>query len=175
MNKRIPVVVDTNVLLAANGHDPEWKKISSVCANRLTAIKNGGKICVDSHYLIVGEYGNKLSTSRQSPGDMFFLWVAQNLKNSKFCEQVDIEPDHAKTSFGKFPKLACELAARIDPSDRKFIAVAHAHPQKPQILQATDSKWIGWKKGLAAAGIQVDFVDEKFLHAYYVKKMGQNP
>ena len=172
MSERIPVVVDTNVLLAANDHDPEWKRISSVCANRLSSIKEAGKICVDSHYLIVGEYGKKLPTSRRSPGDMFYIWVAQNLKNSKVCEQIDIEPDHAKTSFSKFPVLSSELAAKIDPSDRKFIAVAHAHPQKPRIVQATDSKWIGWKKGLAAAGIKVDFVDEEFLRPYYKKKMG---
>ena len=167
-------MVDTNVLLAANGQDPEWKQISSACADRLAAIQTGGKICVDTHYLIVGEYGRKLPTSKRGHGDMFFLWVAQNRKNPEICDQVQITAlDANQTEFAEFPALTEELAAKIDPADRKFIAVAHAHPEKPPILQATDSKWIGWKEGLAEVGITVDFVDEKFLRPYYDRKMGQ--
>ena len=170
---RSPVVVDTNVMRAANGQDPEWKPISSACANRLAKIMNAGRICVDTKYLIVKEYGGKLSTSGSGSGDKFFKWLTQNLKNPKNCEQVAItslNADH--TEFAGFPNLKQDLAALIDPSDRKFIAVAHAHPQKPPILQATDSKWIGWKDGLAAAGITVEFIDEAFLRPFYKRKMG---
>jgi hypothetical protein len=162
---RKPIVVDTNVLIAANGGDAEWKSIASDCANRLQAVMDHNIVCTDTAGLIFGEYGNKLpSQSRSGYGDMFYLWLARNRFNADYCHEVAIT--------GQFPDLAPEIAAIIDPSDRKFIAVAHAHPDKPPILEATDSKWIGWKDALAAAGITIDFVDEAFLLPYYERKMG---
>lgn len=169
---RTPIVVDTNVLIAANGSDAEWKPIASRCADRLREVMDGSIVCTDSLGLILAEYGNKLpSRSRTGFGDMFFLWLARNRSNGEFCQTVPITPN--ETGFNEFPDLADELAAIIDPSDRKFIAVAHAHPEKPPILEATDSKWIGWKDGLASACITIDFVDEEFLRPYYERKMGQ--
>ena len=46
----------------------------------------------------------------------------------------------------------------FDKSDQKFIAVAHAHPDKPVILQSSDSKWWGWKDALSEVGIDVQFL-----------------
>jgi hypothetical protein len=60
----------------------------------------------------------------------------------------------------------------VDPSDAKFIAVANAHPDKPPIVQGTDSKWIGWRIYLERVGIQVDFIDEPYLRGVYAQKMG---
>lgn len=168
---RKPIVVDTNVLIAANGTDPEWRPVASKCANRLQEIIDGNTVCADSLGLILAEYGRNLpSKSRSGFGDMFYLRLASNRFNPAYCHTVAITP--RGDGFEEFPVLAEELAAIVDPSDRKFIAVAHAHPQKPPILQATDSKWIGWTKGLAAAGIAIDFVDEEFLRPYYDRKMG---
>jgi hypothetical protein len=168
---RRPIVVDTNVLIAANGADTEWKPIASNCANRLQAVMTGNIVCTDTLGLILEEYGNKLpSPSRAGFGDMFYLWLAKHRFNDKHCQSVELTPH--ENSFEQFPDLADEVATIIDPSDRKFIAVAHAHPEKPPILQATDSKWIGWKESLATAGITIDFIDEAFLRPYYEKKMG---
>lgn len=171
---RKPIVVDTNVLIAANGADAEWKPIASACANRLQSVMDCGVVCVDHSGLILSEYGNKLpSRSRSGFGDMFYLWLAKHRANPSLCEHVTItQLVPPQDGFAEFPKLTKQLAAKIDPSDRKFIAVAHAHPEKPPIVQATDSKWIGWKQGLAATGITIEFVDEAFLQPYYDKKMG---
>lgn len=170
--RRKPIVVDTNVLIAANGTDAEWKPIASSCANRLQAVMDGNIVCTDTPGLILSEYGNKLpSQSRSGFGDMFYLWLARNRFNTEYCQEVCITAKEA--GFEEFPALSQEVAAIIDPSDRKFIAVAHAHPEKPPILQATDSKWIGWKDALAAVGITIDFVDEAFLLPYYEQKMGR--
>lgn len=170
---RPPIVVDTNVLIAANGFDPEWKPIASLCADRLQSIMASNVVCSDTLGLILAEYGNKLpSRSRMGFGDMFFLWLARNRFNARCSHTVKITR-HETSGFHEFPKLAKDLAASIDPSDRKFIAVANAHPEKPPILEATDSKWIGWKNGLAEAGITIDFVDEAFLRAIYQRKMGR--
>jgi len=46
--------------------------------------------------------------------------------------------------------------AEFDPSDRKFIAVANAHTEKPPILECADSKWLGWEKKLGAHGIRIE-------------------
>jgi hypothetical protein len=48
--------------------------------------------------------------------------------------------------------------ADFDPSDRKFVAAANAHPDRPPILQATDSKWWGWSEALEACGLSVVFL-----------------
>jgi hypothetical protein len=171
---RTPIVVDTNVLIAANALDPAWKPIAALCANRLQSIMNSNVVCSDSLGLILAEYGSNLpSRSRAGFGDMFFLWLARNRFNTRCSHTVEITP-HEASGFHEFPKLADELAASIDPSDRKFIAVANAHPEKPPILEATDSKWIGWKDGLAEAGITIEFVDEEFLRPFYERKMGQS-
>ncbi|MGM8715131.1 hypothetical protein [Enterobacter hormaechei] len=60
----------------------------------------------------------------------------------------------------------------FDISDRKFVAVSNAHPKKPCIYQAVDSKWWGWKNALAEVGIEVHFMDENYIQAIYQRKMG---
>ena len=174
MPARKPIVVDTNVLIAANGADTEWMSIASACANRLDSVKNGETVCVDSLGLILKEYGNKLpSRSRHGFGDMFYLWLVRNRTNPAFCQHVEItQLLPPADGFAEFPCLSEELTAKIDRSDRKFIAVSHAHAEKPPIVQATDCKWIGWKQGLAETGITIEFVDEVFLQPYYDRKMG---
>ncbi len=170
---RTPIVVDTNVLIAANALDPEWKPIASLCANRLQSVMDSNVVCSDTLGLILAEYANNLpSRSRSGFGDMFFLWLARNRFNALYSHAVKITPADV-SGFHEFPEVSEELAASIDPSDRKFVAVANAHPQKPPILEATDSKWIGWKGGLAEVGITIDFVDEEFLRPIYERKIGQ--
>jgi len=60
----------------------------------------------------------------------------------------------------------------FDRSDRKFVAVANAHVEKPPILQATDSKWWGWKDALADVGIIVQLLCSEYVEAKYAEKMG---
>lgn len=59
----------------------------------------------------------------------------------------------------------------FDISDRKFVAVANAHESKPPILQATDSKWWGWKAHLAQCGITVQFLCPEEIAETYERKM----
>ncbi|MCP4749267.1 MAG: hypothetical protein GY866_00095, partial [Proteobacteria bacterium] len=60
----------------------------------------------------------------------------------------------------------------FDISDRKFVAVANAHPDKPPILEATDSNWWGWKDSLAEIGITVTFLCPAYAEGKYSEKMG---
>ena len=48
----------------------------------------------------------------------------------------------------------------FDPADRKFIAVALAHPEKPPILQAVDSQWWDFRDAFRRNGVIVEFICE---------------
>jgi hypothetical protein len=76
---------------------------------------------------------------------------------SDVCDQVKITPRKSgHTDFQEFPQLAA--LNNFDPQDRKFVAVANAHPEKPPILQATDSKWLEWEQSLHQCGIQLEIL-----------------
>jgi hypothetical protein len=79
----------------------------------------------------------------------------QNVANVEHVTQVSLT-ELAKDKYAEFPVAVLE--ATFDAADRKFPAVANAHPAKPPILQATDCKWLMWKSQLAAAGITVEFL-----------------
>jgi len=82
-------------------------------------------------------------------------------------DRVKITPNGA--SYNEFPDhVGLE---NFDNSDRKFVAVANVHPTKPPILQATDSKWWGWKTALFEAGITVHFICRNFIETKYSEKM----
>lgn len=170
---RSPLVIDTNVLIAANGAHPASLPVAARCAARLLRAQQQEAICLDTGQRILAEYRRHLPTGRRGAGDIFYLWLAQRVANPLYCHQVPLSPaPGSQTDFAEFPPLPADLAGSIDPSDRKFIAVAHAHPAKPPILEATDSKWLGWESGLAAAGLRIEFIDREFLRPTYEKKMG---
>jgi hypothetical protein len=61
-------------------------------------------------------------------------------------------------------------ALNFDWSDRKFIAVAIANDKIAPIIEAGDSKWIGWESALNNEGISVDFLCKKELWEKYNQK-----
>ncbi len=69
-------------------------------------------------------------------------WVHDNRWSLSASHRVSITKSNG--TYDEFP--AHEGLRDFDKSDRKFVAVSHAHPKKTPILQATDSKWWGWKK-----------------------------
>jgi hypothetical protein len=139
----MPIIVDTNVLLVASSLYPEASlECIEACNNVLMGIKEGHqKLVLDNMGLIISEYGNQLSNNGSRVGDLFLRWLFSNQYVTDYCDQVPITPthDHTGDSFEEFPKDA--RLASFDPSDRKFVAVALAHPDHPPILNATDSDW----------------------------------
>ncbi|GBC60830.1 hypothetical protein DENIS_1789 [Desulfonema ishimotonii] len=73
-------------------------------------------------------------------------------------------------SYNEFPDH--DGLANFDISDRKFIAASNAHPDKPLILEATDSKWWGWKDALAEVSITVKFMCPDYIREKYQEKIG---
>jgi hypothetical protein len=52
------------------------------------------------------------------------------------------------------------------------VAVAAAHPEKPTIFQAADSKWVDWSVPLADHGVIVDFLCKQDIHRFRQNKVG---
>lgn len=151
------VVVDTNVILVANGQhaDVQYSCVNA-CASRLHSITVEGRVAIDDAFQILKEYQTKTTPhGGKRAGDQFLKWLLRNLANPQRCDQVSIK-EHAQRGFESFPDDA--RLASFDPPDRKFVAVARAHPHKPPILQAVDSKWLSWRTALADSGVAVDFL-----------------
>jgi len=166
-----PCVVDTNVAVVANGKSTAGARCASLCAKRLFDIVAGGHVVMDDCYLIMGEYRNNLSSSGQpGAGDRFYRWLLLNQGNRERCTHVPITParDGSYEEFPKHPELH-----GFDPSDRKFIAVAAAHPERPAVLQAFDSKWWGCRDAFRACRIVIEFLCPAEIKAKHEEKVGR--
>jgi len=151
-------IIDTNVLIAANGRDcpqvtPQCRLNSS---QYLRNFQVQGIIVIDNRWLILNEYKNKVNqTGQPGIGDAFLKWVLTNQANFKRCEQVGINP-LKDSSFAEFPDDP-ELA-KFDQSDRKFVAVALASIDRPPIINAVDSDWLEFYEPLVKNGIKIQFL-----------------
>jgi hypothetical protein len=165
-----PCVVDTNVPLTANsGVDP---KCVLACVGAIRALMQSGHIVIDDKFRIISEYKHKLSPSGQpGVGDAFLKWVLTNQTNPKRCTRVELTPQqHDPRDFEEFP--SDEALAAFDPSDRKFVAVSCAHPERPPILQAVDSKWWGLREALESCGVNVHFLCPEHIQELHARKSG---
>jgi hypothetical protein len=160
-------VIDTNVLLVANNqHDQVSEDCVIACVRRLQLLQRSGVVVIDDGYRIVGEYHRKTSLKpAKGVGDKFLKWMLQHSGTSK-VEQVPLN-ETEENHFAEFPDPALEQL--FDPSDRKFAAVAHAHPEKPTIWQAADCKWLDWWPALRARGVEVDFLCPEICTVYRKK------
>jgi len=137
-----------------------------IFAIRQVMITDG--LVLDADDEIFKKYIRHLALSGQpGPGDEFIQWVHNHSYDFHNVERVEITKNGE--TYNEFPSH--EGLKAFDISDRKFVAVANAHPEKPPILQATDSKWWGWKDALAEVGVTVDFVCRDYIEAKFKKKM----
>lgn len=165
------VVVDTNVVLVANGQHPDVSPgCVATCALKLQAVMTEGKLALDDGFRILLEYQNKTTPKTGNrPGDAFVKWALQNNANTTRVDCVALD-DHAVRGFVNFP--GDPDLANFDPPDRMFVAVAHAHPEKPPILQAADSKWLKWADALNRHGVTVDFLCPDDIERFNANKTG---
>ena len=160
------VIVDTNVPLVANGSaDQASEDCVEACIDELLKITEGDvKLVLDDQRRIIEEYRNKLNPGGfPGVGDAFLKWVEINWANPQHCDLVSITPiDDLETDFQEFP--TDPALHDFDPDDRKFIAVALAHSEKPPILQAVDSGWWNARDALRQNGVTIDFICEDDIH-----------
>ena len=152
------IVIDTNVLLVADGRAPQMSgTCRQECLRRLERARATEQIILDDKLLILNEYGHKLSPNgAPTAGNAFLKWLLLHQWGTEQVSVVTITPlDQEKTRFAEFPPDPA-LEAEFDPADRKFIAAANAHPQKPPVLECADSKWLGWEGRLAVHGIHLE-------------------
>ncbi|MGB6776212.1 MAG: hypothetical protein WBE45_17725 [Terriglobales bacterium] len=152
-----PFVVDTNVLLVANEQHPEVSPDCVIaCVNILELLRRTGVVVLDDGYEMLAEYSHKtVPNTVNRVGDAFLKWLYQNAGNGDHVTSVHIT-DHVEREYEEFPND--EELHEFDRSDRKFVAVAVAHSQRPPILQGTDSKWMKWSERLAVHGITIQFL-----------------
>lgn len=175
MNLPSKCVVDTNVPIVANlatqfDLDSDFP-ISCIeaCLSAVEHVVETRGLVLDAGDEIFSEYLKHLPLSgEQGMGNRFMKWVYNYRWTLDSSQRVSIKKNG--DSFDEFP--SCSGLENVDPSDRKFVAVSNAHPDKPTILQATDSKWWGWKDTLAKCGIKVEFLCPGYVEAKHARKMG---
>lgn len=168
------VVIDTNVLLVASRrHDGVSPQCVQACVKRLLQVQRRERVVIDDAHRILGEYQRKLDANQgKGVGEAFLKWLLQNQANCQRVRRVPLT-ERAADDFAEFPDPA--LASEFDPPDRKFAAVAHAHPKKPPVLQATDSKWLRWHGRLRAQGIRVEFLCPQDICQFFQAKFPREP
>jgi hypothetical protein len=167
-------VVDTNVLLVANGqHTDVSADCVTECVQRLKVLEKTGITVIDDGFRILGEYQHKTSLNPpKGVGDVFLKGLLRQAGNPSRVEQVRLT-ESAENEFVEFPDAALQLA--FDASDRKFAAVAHCHPEKPPVWQATDCKWLDWWPVLQVKGVRVEFLCLEEVCGFYRNKFPDKP
>lgn len=167
-------VIDTNVLLVANGqHVDVSTECVTECVRRLQAMEKTGVTVIDDDYRILGEYQHKTRINPpKGVGDVFLKWLLRQTGNAARVEQVPLT-ETAENFFVEFPDST--LQPVFDASDRKFAAVANAHPDKPPIWQAADSKWLDWWPALQTKGIRIEFLCPEDACGFYRNKFPNKP
>lgn len=167
-------LVDTNVPKTANlstQPDPDSDVPDAcvlACIEAIEHVTTKGGLVIDAGDEIFDEYRQQLSMQGQpGVGDRFMKWVHDNRWKLPDAQRVKINRNN--DSYDEFPTH--DGLKNFDKSDRKFVAVANAHIDKPPILQATDSKWWGWKDALGEIGISVRFLSREYIKTKYTKKM----
>lgn len=168
-------VVDTNVPKTANlainaEKDSDVRDVDILaCVEAIDHVIKNRALVIDQGDEIFTEYRNQLSLKGQpGMGDRFMKWVKDNRWTLPESNRVPL----TKTgdSYEQFPP---DIRLKsFDPSDKKFIAVAYGHPDKPPILQAVDSKWWGYREMLLESGIEICFLCPDYVENKYNKKRG---
>jgi hypothetical protein len=167
-------VIDTNVLLVANAQHADVSAECVIeCVQRLQAMQNTGVTVIDDGFRILGEYQHKTQLNPpKGVGDVFLKWLLRQAGNPGRVEQVPLT-ETADNCFAEFPDPTLE--PDFDAPDRKFAAVAHAHPDKPPVWQAADCKWLDWWPALRAKGVEVEFICPADACRFYRKKFPSHP
>lgn len=171
----VPVrcVIDTNVTATANGaNDGAPPSCVVASARALQTVMTKGHVFIDDAGCIVAEYRANLSAGGQpGPGDAFLKWLlTQEWSGQKVTRVTITAVADDEQGFAELPKPP--EGVLYDRSDRKFLAVAAAHPEHPPILQSFDSKWWGWQGALEPAGVRIAFLCEDAVAEKHAEKVG---
>ena len=143
-------VIDTNVAIAANGRDTHADlACQRQCVKILEEVCERHAVVLDDGYTIFREYQGRLSFSgAPGMGDAFFKHVFNHMHGGTSVRMVPITPcSDQRRGFDELP------VNELDPSDRKFLAVAVV--AEAEILNATDSDWSEQEALMRELGVSV--------------------
>jgi hypothetical protein len=156
-------IIDTNVLLVASAHHPVSPfKDSDVPQEQMQVVfdwlvrfqKDAQRLLVLDPYLqhgILEEYRHKMTEQ-----DFGLMVVKEKLQFARLVYDLEFDDDgHAFLPAGY---------EKIDPSDRKFVAVALkdlSEGGRSIIINAVDSDWHECEKELNRAGVTVKHLIER--------------
>ncbi len=151
------IVVDTNVLAISEGLNGNASEACVAACTRLARRIQEGRavVVVDDGDEILTEY-LRILTGRGTSG--IGVKLARILRQRKYdtsvCRRVKI------TSSSRTPGTYDEvpdLIRNFDNDDQKFLAVAMADPEHPQIYAGLDEEWWCRRSELMNAGFDVQF------------------
>ncbi len=166
------VILDTNVpakaATAPNLCPLEELAVQGKCMEYIFELINGQtKLVLDADYEIVKEYRNNVDKT-SNMGILFLKWLDQYLGRIEMCDLLKLEKD-GNGEYVFFP--LDDDTKDFDPNDRKFIALANFHLEKPPIIEGTDGKWWGYVVAFRKYGIEIHFLDEEYAQKMYKKKI----
>ncbi|MXW17909.1 MAG: hypothetical protein F4Z83_10245 [Gemmatimonadetes bacterium] len=130
-------VVDTNVLVAANGRDTHVDEHCQLaCVDELARLAREELVCVDDRGLIMREYEKRTSRKGQAgPGTVFYKRLWEKMGDPNRVYLVPVEPRDPEGRDFSDPVLPSNNLKK----DAKFLAVALK--AQAVIVNAADSDW----------------------------------
>ena len=142
-------VVDTNVLVVANGRAPQVDEQCRVGAEKaLQDIRARRSLVLDDAWRILGEYRrNVRETDQPLVGHRFFVWTTR----SSQTVTITCHPVRGFVEFPSDPRLE-----HFDRDDRKFVAATIVSGVgETDLVNAVDSDYSQHGVALSEAGVVV--------------------
>ena len=119
-------------------------------------------VVLDQGREIVNEYRRNINTDLEdNVASQFLMWLFRNMMTGKVAlYNITKTGDNTYAEYPDSPELE-----HFDRSDRKFVALANAHPQHPDIYNGADTDWWDYREALERAGIHVVFLSEEYMRA----------
>ncbi len=167
------IILDTNVPVKASV-SPESCSVNKLvmkkkCMEYINDLVNSKdtKIVLDMDFEILNEYRNNVS-DKSNMGKIFFGWL--------YNYYSDIQPEDniklMKNEYGQYLSFPYDKDTEsFDESDKKFIALANSHKDKPPFVEASDGKWLGYEDSFAKYGITIEFIDRDYAQKMYEQKI----
>ena len=158
------VIVDTNVPLKAANIYPQDeidRKCSQSCLKFIKTLMESDDIVVlDFGREILREYSKKIDIHvADNVASQFLMWIYHNLMTDKVAQyRITKSGNNTYAEFPSSPDLE-----GFDYSDRKFVALANAHPAHPFIYNGSDTDWWDFKEALEREGIHIIFLSEEYM------------
>lgn len=166
------VIIDTNVPINAINTRKE-NQLDVLCA--MACLRFIKEVMESDKYFVVLDSGNEIyreyyknisNTSQRTIATQFLNWIQRNLTlryGSRVIQHRINKIDN--NTYEEFPNDLRLL--KFDPADRKFVALAAAHPNHPSIFQGSDSLWWGFKDILKEYSIDVVFLCKEYVESKY--------